>query len=108
MIMDAAVIEVQRDRLLVLDLETRQTVLVNTANARDYNPGELVLIWYNGVMTSSIPPQITAQRIAPMPPGAIPTYPPDCTPFGCVRPPIFIPIIRPPFGPPGNRPWHRR
>lgn len=67
MIMQAAVIEVQRGRLLVLDLETRQRVIVHTPNAHRFRPGNLVRIRYNGMMTNSLPPQITAQGITVLP-----------------------------------------
>ncbi|PWM38415.1 MAG: hypothetical protein DBX52_07240 [Clostridiales bacterium] len=63
MIMRAIVINVQRDRLLVLDLRNRQRVAVLTPDARRFRRGELVRIRYNGVMTKSIPPQISAIRI---------------------------------------------
>ncbi len=97
MIMQAIVIDVQWEWLLVLDLETRQRVLVHTPDARRFRPGELVLIWYSGAMTRSIPPQISAFSIVPMPPEAI--RPP------AVRPPvIFPPVIRPPMRPPVERP----
>ena len=64
MLMQAVVIEVQWERLLVLDLDTRQTILVNTPDARRFRPGDLIRIRYNGVMANSIPPQISASNIA--------------------------------------------
>lgn len=109
MIMQAIVIDVQWNRLLVQDLETRQRVIVHTPDARWFIAGDLVLIWYDGVMTKSIPPQITALRIATLPPETVPP----------ARPPVFFPpiirppFIRPPFGrpgagrPPQNRPGPR-
>ena len=63
MIMQAVVIEVQWGRLLVLDLDARQRVLVNTPDASRFRPGDTIRIWYDGVMTASIPPQINAQSI---------------------------------------------
>lgn len=60
MIMQAVVIEVQWGRLLVLDLDARQRVLVNTPDASRFRPGDTIRIWYDGVMTASIPPQINA------------------------------------------------
>lgn len=107
MIMQAVVIEVQWERLLVLDLQTRQNVMVNTPNARWFRPGELVRIWYNGVMTASIPPQITALNIASMPQGSVP---PSALPPVVLPPILFPPILCPPVGcrpgtcPPGPRP----
>ena len=114
MLMQAVVIEVQWERLLVLDLDTRQTILVNTPDARRFRPGDLIRIRYNGVMTNSIPPQISASKIAVIPRDTVPpaVFPP------AVFPPVFFPPIvrppagcrrcppfaRPPFGP-GFRPW---
>ena len=125
MLMQAVVIEVQWERVLVLDLDTRQQVLVNTPDAPWLRPGDLVRIWYNGVMTRSNPPQIYALEISaapqsgrpPLPPGTRPPAPcPSnvCPPFG--RPPVFYPpvvlppVVRPPFNrpqpprPPSGRP----
>mgnify|MGYP000243330278 FL=1 len=108
MIMQAVVIEVQWGRLLVLDLDARQRVLVNTPDASRFRPGDTIRIWYDGVMTASIPPQINAWGVAAMPPHEFPpTLPPPgagppvvCPPNGClpaVRPPvIFPPVIWPP------------
>lgn len=67
MTMQALVIGVQRDRLLVLDFATRQRVIVNTSHARRFREGNIVRIWYNGVMTRSIPPQIYAINIFALP-----------------------------------------
>lgn len=67
MTMQAIVIGVQRDRLLVLDLNTRQRVRVITPYARRFRIGSVVRIRYNGVMTSSIPPQIYALGIYALP-----------------------------------------
>lgn len=95
MLMQAVVIEVQWERLLVLDLDTRQTILVNTPDARRFRPGDLIRIRYNGVMTNSIPPQISASNIAVIPRDTVPpaVFPP------AVFPPVFFPpIVRPPAG----------
>lgn len=67
MTMQAIVLAVQRDRLLVLDRENRQRVVVITREARRFRRGELVCILYGGAMTASIPPQITARRIRAIP-----------------------------------------
>ncbi|MDD3346877.1 hypothetical protein [Oscillibacter sp.] len=121
MIMQAIVIEVQWERLLVLDLDTRQQVLVITPDAVRFRPGDFVRIWYNGVMTRSIPPQIYALRIAagpwenfppvrPSPPVISPpvVFPPVFRPPFFPRPPHDHPGNRPPHDHPGNRPPHRR
>lgn len=63
MIMKALVVSVQRDSLLVRDLASGQNVRVNTPMAQQFCPGNVVLIRYNGMMTMSIPPQISAQSI---------------------------------------------
>ena len=57
--MQALVIGVERNRLLVLDFSTRRRV----------HRGDIVRIRYNGVMTASIPPQIYAQNIFAIPRG---------------------------------------
>ena len=117
MIMNAVVIEAQPGRLLVLDLDTRQRVVVNTQEAWRWRAGDVVRIWYDGIMTRSIPPQINAWGIAPAQANWNPS---PCPPAGCppvvfppvVRPPVVFPpvvlppIVRPPvIGPqPGPRP----
>lgn len=103
MFMQASVLDVQWGRLLVLDLLTRQRVIVNTPDARFFRPGDLVQIWYSGVMTNSIPPQITALSIAPLSPGGVPPVivPPVVRPPIVVVPPFF-PRPRPPVGGPGR------
>lgn len=111
MFMQASVLDVQWGRLLVLDLATRQRVIVNTPDARFFRPGDLVRIWYSGAMTMSIPPQITALNITALQPPTV--FPPVVVP-PVVRPPIFFPPVvvppfgRPPFGHHGFRPPHRR
>ncbi|MFR2841796.1 MAG: hypothetical protein ACLTB5_05265 [Acutalibacteraceae bacterium] len=68
--MQALVIGVERNRLLVLDFSTRRRVIVNTPSARRFHRGDIVRIRYNGVMrTASIPPQIYAQNIFAIPRG---------------------------------------
>lgn len=67
MIMQAVVISVHQNHLLVLDLSTRQRVVVNTSRARQFQPGNILRIRYNGIMTASIPPQINAQCITALP-----------------------------------------
>lgn len=68
MTMRATVLRVFGETLLVRDRSTSQQVLVHTRRARHFRFGESVLIVYNGVMTMSIPPQITAVRIVRLPP----------------------------------------
>ncbi len=64
-IMQARVLRVQRDSLLVRDCRTRQNVQVNTGRARRFRVGQKVIIQYSGAMTRSIPPQISAMEIIP-------------------------------------------
>ncbi len=73
-VMLAIVLKVSRDRLLVRDIATGQNVVVNTANARRFQRGDRIGIWYNGIMTNSLPPQISATRIVRL-----------FTPGGCCR-----------------------
>ena len=51
-------------QVLVTDNANGQQVLVNTNhNTSNLNPGDQVRIVFNGVMTASLPPQISAQSI---------------------------------------------
>lgn len=61
----ATVLAVERGSLLVLDLASQQRVRVITPNTCCFRRGSVVRIQYDGVMTKSIPPQITAQSITP-------------------------------------------
>lgn len=61
--MRARVREVRDTNLLVYDECTQQDVLVHTCKAPCYCYGDRLCIRYNGVMTQSIPPQITATCI---------------------------------------------
>lgn len=71
--MIAIVIRVGSDSLLVRDLDTGQTVRVNTGEARQFSVGDRIIITHSGAMTPSIPPQIGAitirrtQEITPPP-----------------------------------------
>lgn len=67
MTMQAVVLEVQRDRLLVRDCFGKQAVIVHTSNTRQFRPGNRIWILYSGVMTLSIPPQIHALKIIVLP-----------------------------------------
>ncbi len=62
-VMEACILEVMCDQLLVRDLSTDQEVLVNTSQSCCFCPCERVVIEYNGAMTLSIPPQISADWI---------------------------------------------
>lgn len=51
-------------QVLVTDNSNGQEVLVNTNNSTsNLNAGDQVRIVYDGIMTASIPPQISAQSI---------------------------------------------
>lgn len=63
MVMIAVVREVRSGNLLVRDRATGQNIVVNTNQTQCIFPGDLVGILYNGVMTNSFPPQISALRI---------------------------------------------
>lgn len=67
MTMQATVLRVQCDNLLVFDRAMSQTVLVHTADACHFRVGDYVCIRYSGAMTMSIPPQITATNISTIP-----------------------------------------
>lgn len=67
MTMQAIVLSVQCDGLLVLDLSTNSRVRVHYPNSCRFRVGGRICIRYNGVMTRSIPPQITADRITVLP-----------------------------------------
>ncbi len=64
--MNATILQVCDCELLVCDTCNTQEVLVRTSQANCFSVGERVCIEYNGVMTRSIPPQITATCIYPM------------------------------------------
>lgn len=61
--MNATVLSVQPGDLLVRDHATQQEVIVHTASACCFCPGDQVCIRYSGIMTMSLPPQITADCI---------------------------------------------
>lgn len=70
MIMIATVIRVDRQSLLVRNEETGEEFLVFFRDADRFSVGDRVRITYNGQVTLSIPPQITAtsiQRLGPAP-----------------------------------------
>lgn len=59
----AQVLDVRCGALLVCDCENSQQVQVNTDDACSYEAGDRLQIQYNGTMTNSLPPQITATCI---------------------------------------------
>lgn len=63
MTMNASVLQVYGSSLLVFDQASCQQVIVHTPNAACFSAGDCVCIHYNGVMTQSIPPQISATCI---------------------------------------------
>ena len=64
--MKARVLKVCPCELLVCDLCACQQVLVRTPEACCFRAGERVCVTYDGAMTRSQPPQITAQRVERM------------------------------------------
>ena len=61
--MCAVVCQVQDGSLLVCDQSNCQQVQVNTSCANCYSAGDHICTHYNGAMTASIPPQISADCI---------------------------------------------
>ena len=60
----ATVVQAWGNQVLVRDNSNSQEVLVNTRySTGNLAAGDQVRIQYNGVMTASIPPQISAQSI---------------------------------------------
>lgn len=57
------VLEVRCGSLLVCDCQTGQQVQVNTDDACAYQVGDRIRVHYNGAMTNSLPPQISADCI---------------------------------------------
>lgn len=64
--MNARVLRSCCGELLVCDLCGSQEVLVHTGSACCFQPGQCVSVTYNGVMTRSVPPQITADCVKPL------------------------------------------
>ncbi|MCL2053915.1 MAG: hypothetical protein FWG90_05685 [Oscillospiraceae bacterium] len=115
MIMIATVLRVFPQHLLVRDISTGQAVQVNFRGASRFSEADRVRITYNGVMTRSVPPQITAtniQRISAPPVTVAPVFPPSLgapSRPGTPPPPPPMPPRpghpaapppRPPFAPP--------
>ena len=61
--MNARILRVRCGDLLVRNEENGQEVLVHVEDACRFREGERVCIQYGGIMTMSIPPQISATRI---------------------------------------------
>lgn len=61
--MCARILKVNRNSLLVRDNATSQEVIVNTSCVCNFRVNDRVNIIYNGMMTMSLPPQISALRI---------------------------------------------
>ena len=60
----ATVVQAWGTQVLVTDNANGQEVLVNTQNSTsNLNAGDQVRIVFDGIMTASIPPQISAQSI---------------------------------------------
>lgn len=76
MTIQATVLSVTCNSLLVLDNRTRQTVRVHYPDSCRFRRGNRVCIRYDGVMTMSIPPQISATSITVIPWFGI--FPPQC------------------------------
>lgn len=64
MIMIATVLRLGSGNMLVRDSSTGNEVLVHFSGASAFRPGDVVQITFNGIMTQSIPPQITATSVA--------------------------------------------
>lgn len=60
MTMSALVLGVYDNRLLVRDSNTKQEVIVNLRRSCDLRAGDRVQILFGGIMTLSLPPQISA------------------------------------------------
>lgn len=63
MTMCATVLRVQNGELLVCDHCTHQRIVVHSLATSCFQPGDRVRIEYDGAMTRSIPPQLTAQHV---------------------------------------------
>lgn len=75
MTMTATVIQVGPQSLLVRNEENNEEVLVNFRNSNRFSVGDRIRITFNGQMTFSIPPQITATSIQRL--GSISPAPPS-------------------------------
>ena len=66
-VMKARILRVNCCDLLVCDLSTCQEVLVHTESACCFRPGQCVCVEYDGAMTMSIPPQVSAACVKLIP-----------------------------------------
>jgi hypothetical protein len=83
--MTGTVLSIEPRTLTVRNEETGEAVVVNFNNPRRFNVGDRVRITYNGIMTASEPPQITASNIQVIQAPVFPRPP---------SPPVFTPIPR--------------
>ncbi len=67
MTMCAVILEISDKRLLVRDSTTDQEIVVNTRCNCNFRVGDRIIIFHNGAMTMSIPPQISAIQIRKAP-----------------------------------------
>lgn len=63
MFITAVILQVNSGNLLVRDFDNNQEILVHLRDSRGFRIGEQIRIGFNGQMTRSIPPQITATSI---------------------------------------------
>lgn len=61
--MCCTVLETHEGGLLCCDHRTNQTVFVHTGLARCFCAGDHLCVEHNGIMTMSLPPQLTASCI---------------------------------------------
>ncbi len=61
--MQARILRVRRDDLLVRDCRTGQEVRVDLPRPGRFRPGESVIVQYSGAMTRSVPPRISAWSV---------------------------------------------
>lgn len=62
-VITAKVLNIMPNQLLVRQRNTGQVILVHSPAAMRFRAAQIVQICYNGIMTRSLPPQITAERI---------------------------------------------
>ncbi|MDE5753117.1 MAG: hypothetical protein K2H89_01020 [Oscillospiraceae bacterium] len=61
--MTGVILEINENQILIRDEATNQEVAVNTCCVCNLAVNDRVSILYSGMMTMSIPPQISARRI---------------------------------------------
>lgn len=77
MTIDAIVIRTDPRGLLVRSLETGEEIMVLLNDPSGFSPGDYIRITFNGQMTHSIPPQITATAIQSFGSPPLPIRPPE-------------------------------